>query len=278
MGYFQNKTAIVTGGASGIGQMLCEELAARGAIVIVADLNLDGAQRVVSTIIKNGGRASAESLDVTKADSVRELVDRVAAEHGRLDFMFNNAGIGVGGEVRDLTPEHWRRIVEINLFGVISGTSAAYSVMVKQGFGHIVNTASVAGLIGSPTMTPYATTKYAVVGLSTSLRAEAKRLGVRVSVVCPGFIQTGIFEAATIVKSTSEAFLRQIPFKLMDARAAARNILQGVERNRAIIVFPFYARFLWWLARINPGLLSPLTKKTVDDFRKSRRDTGGEDS
>ncbi len=278
MDYFQDKAAIVTGGASGIGQMLCEELAARGAIVIVADLNLDGAQRAASTTIESGGRARAESLDVSNADAVRDLVDRVAGEHGRLDFMFNNAGIGVGGEVRDLSPEHWRRIVEINLFGVISGTSAAYSVMVKQGFGHIVNTASVAGLIGSPTMTPYATTKYAVVGLSTSLRSEAERLGVRVSVVCPGFIQTGIYDAATLVKGDKAAFLSQIPFKLMDARSAARKILRGVERNRAIIVFPFYARLLWWLARINPSLLSPLSRKTVNDFRRTRSDTAGPDS
>lgn len=278
MAYFQDKIAIVTGGASGIGQMLCEELAARGAFVIVADLNLDGAQRVASKIVESGGRASAQSLDVSNADSVRELIDRIAGEHGRLDLMFNNAGIGVGGELRDLTPEHWRRIVEINLFGVISGTSAAYSVMVKQGFGHIVNTASLAGLIGTPTMTPYATTKHAVVGLSTSLRTEAERLGVRVSVVCPGFIQTGIFDAGTFVRSTKEAFLSQIPFKLIDARTAARKILRGVERNRALIVFPFYARFLWWLARINPKLLAPLSRKTVNDFRRTRSDAAGQDS
>ena len=277
MDHFQDKIAIVTGGASGIGQMLCEEISVRGAVVIVADLNLDGAQRVASTIVEGGGRARAASLDVSNADAVRELVNSVAVEHRRLDFIFNNAGIGVGGEVRDLTPEHWRRIVEINLFGVISGTSAAYSLMVKQGFGHIVNTASLAGLIGSPTMTPYTTTKFAVVGLSTSLRAEAESLGVRVSAVCPGFIQTGIFDAGTFVKSNKEAFLSQIPFKLMDARKAARKILRGVERNRAIIVFPFYARVLWWLARIHPGLLSPLSRKTVNDFRRTR-DAAGQDS
>jgi len=277
MGYFQDRTAIVTGGASGIGEMLCEELATRGATVIAADLNLEGAQSVASTIIKNGGKATAAKLDVSDGDAVRDLVIGVARKHGRLDFIFNNAGIGVGGEVRDLAPEHWRRIIEINLFGVISGTSAAYSVMIEQGFGHIVNTASLAGLIGSPTMTPYATTKYAVVGLSTSLRSEAESLGVRVSVVCPGFIQTGIYDSSTFVNANKAAFLKQIPFKLMDARAAAGKILRGVERNRAIIVFPFYARFFWWLARINPRLLSPLSRKTVNDFHRARIDTAGQD-
>ena len=272
MSYFTNKIAIVTGGASGIGRALSEELASRGSTVIVADVNFDGASETASAITSNGGRAHPARLDVTSPEDVELLVTDTAAQHGRLDFIFNNAGVGVGGEARDITLEHWRRIIDINLFGVIHGTNAAYAVMVKQGFGHIVNTASLAGLIGAPTMTPYATTKYAVVGLSTSLRAEAEGLGVRVSAVCPGFIQTGIFEASTFAKSTSQTFLNLIPFKLMDAQSAARKILRGVERNRSIIVFPSYARLFWWLARLNPALLNPLSRKTVNDFRRTRSD------
>lgn len=275
MSYFHDKVAIVTGGASGIGRALSEGLAIRGSIVTVADVNFDGASQVASTITDNGGRARPVMLDVTCADDVEGLVADTAARHGRLDLMFNNAGVGVGGEARDITLDHWRRIIDINLFGVIHGTNAAYALMVKQGSGHIVNTASLAGLIGAPTMTPYATTKYAVVGLSTSLRAEAEGLGVRVSAVCPGFIQTGIFEASTIARSTSETFLSLIPFKLMDAQSAAKKILRGVELNRAIIVFPSYARLFWWLARLSPGLLVPFARKTVNDFRRTRNDVDG---
>jgi NAD(P)-dependent dehydrogenase (short-subunit alcohol dehydrogenase family) len=277
MSYFGEKIALVTGAASGIGRALAEELSRRGATVIVSDLNLDGATEVSSAINRSGGRASAAMLDVTREDDVVKLVDDTVAQYGRLDFIFNNAGIGVGGEARDLTVKHWRRIVDINLFGVIHGTNAAYAVMVKQGFGHIVNTGSLAELIGAPTMTPYATTKYAVVGMSTSLRAEAEGLGVKVSVVCPGFIQTGIFEAATFARSNSQTFLNLIPFRLMDAHSAARKILRGVERNRAIIVFPAYARLFWWLGRISPGLIAPLGRKTVNDFRRTRSDSPDND-
>jgi short-subunit dehydrogenase len=142
--------------------------------------------------------------------------------------------------------------------------------MIKQGFGHIVNTASLAGLVGSPTMIPYATTKSAVVGLSTSLRAEAEEFGVRVSVACPGFIRTGIFDSATYVQARQEDILAKLPFKLMNVDKAARLILRGVARNKAIIVFPFYGRLLWWLQRINGSLTSPLARKAVRDFRASR--------
>ncbi len=154
--------------------------------------------------------------------------------------------------------------------GVIYGTTAAYSLMVKQGFGHIVNIASLAGLIGYPTNTPYATTKFAVVGLSTSLRNEGKDLGVNVSVVCPGYVDTGIYNATPILNADREKVLANIPFKMMDVKKAARLILGGVIRNKAIITFPFYAVLLWWFYRLHPAILTPLGRKTVKDFRALR--------
>lgn len=119
MNPFENKVAIVTGGASGIGRALCEELSQRGAaIVVVADINADGAQQVASSIVAAGGRAGEAHLDVSRADQVQGLVDDTVSEHGRLDYMFNNAGIAMCGEVRDMDLEHWQRIVDINLWGV----------------------------------------------------------------------------------------------------------------------------------------------------------------
>jgi NAD(P)-dependent dehydrogenase (short-subunit alcohol dehydrogenase family) len=270
MSSFKDKVTIVTGAASGIGRALCDELSLSGAILIMADINGDSLQQAAAEINRNGGRATPARLDVTRAEEVQALVDQTMAAHGRLDYMFNNAGIGVAGEARDLSLDHWRRIIDVNLMGVIYGASAAYAAMVKQGFGHIVNTASLAGLIGSPMMTPYATTKFAVAGLSTSLRVEGEQLGVKVSAVCPGFIQTGIFDAATYINTRQEDIEAKLPFKPLAAAKAARHILRGVARNQAIIVFPFYARLAWWLQRIHPSLTLPLARKTVKEFRAVR--------
>ena len=272
MNKFKDKIVIVTGAASGIGRALSEELSRAGAIMIMADIHSDGLEQVASKLTADGGRAHTAHLDVTQAAEVQALVDKVMSEHGRLDYIFNNAGIAIAGEVRDLSLDHWRRIIDVNLMGVIYGTNAAYSAMIKQRFGHIVNTASLAGLVGFPTMIPYVTTKYAVVGLSTSLRAEAEAFGVKVSVVCPGFIQTGIFDAATYVHSSQEELLARLPFKLITASEAARAILRGVARNKAVIVFPFYGRLVWWLYRMNNSLTLPLVRKTLGEFRAARKE------
>jgi short-subunit dehydrogenase len=186
--------------------------------------------------------------------------------------MFNNAGIAIQGEVRDMEKGDWDRIININLLGALHGTIAAYALMVEQGFGHIVNTASILGLVSIPTNCLYATTKHAIVGLSTSLRAEGAALGVNVSVVCPGFVQTGLYDAAVIRKADNDEFYAQVPFKRMDVTKAAREILKGVERNKAIIVFPLHARFMWWLQRINPNAMDRPNQEAIKAFRKIRRE------
>jgi len=270
-----DKVAIVTGGASGIGRALCEELARAGTTVIVADINIEGAEKVAAAVAAAGGRARAAKLDVSQRADVRQLVDETTRQHGRLDYMFNNAGIALAGEVRHTPPESWQRMLEVDLWGVIHGTTAAYDVMVGQGFGHIVNTASIAGLIPGPAQTPYCTAKHAVVGLSMSLRGEAAGLGVRVSVVCPGFVRTDIWDAMTVLKAdgedagaiTLEAMTKELPIRMMDPGRAARTILRGLRRNRGIIVFPFHARLLWWLYRLHPSLVKPLGRQMLKTLR-----------
>ncbi|MGH7478928.1 MAG: SDR family NAD(P)-dependent oxidoreductase [Candidatus Methylomirabilales bacterium] len=255
---FRDKIAIVTGGASGIGRALCEALSERCALVIVADIDTERAQRVASAITTTGGRAHAMHLDVSQADHVKKLVTDTASEYGRLDYMFNNAALSLSHrEVRDVTIGDWHRIIGVNLLGVLYGTIAAYSLMVRQGFGHIVNTASLAGLIGFPTHIPYGVTKGALVNLSTSLRLEGADLGVKVTVVCPGHVRARTGHG----------------LGLMGADRAAQKILRGVARNQAIIVFPLHARILWRLYRLCPQLLFLLGRKMVRDFRAAHRET-----
>ena len=279
MDAFKDKVAIVTGGASGIGREMCRQLGGHGATVIVADLNREGAEEAASSIAgSTAGRARAALLDVTDAEEVRKLVRDTAAEFGRLDYMFNNAGIASGGEMRDMDWEHWRRMLDINLMGVIYGARAAYSVMAEQGCGHIVNTASGAGLFPIANSTPYVTTKHGVVGLSRSLRAEGAALGVKVSVVCPAMIDTPIFDAAVYPNLDREKFLAGLPkFLMNDVKSAVKVILRGVSRNRGIIIDSWYGRFMWWTYRYFPALTHLGNRAVVKGTRERYRLNPGND-
>jgi NAD(P)-dependent dehydrogenase (short-subunit alcohol dehydrogenase family) len=191
---FDGATAIITGAASGIGRALAEELARRGCEVVLADRQIEQAEEISFGIKASGGKATAVKIDVRDSPAMEQVVQDTFQRCGRLDYIFNNAGISIGGGVSQYSIEDWNYIVDVNLRGVINGIQAAYPLMIKQGFGHIINTASMAGLLPSPGNGGYATTKHAIVGLSNSLRAEAILVGVRVSVLCPGVISTPIWE------------------------------------------------------------------------------------
>jgi NAD(P)-dependent dehydrogenase (short-subunit alcohol dehydrogenase family) len=270
MNPFDQKVAIVTGGSSGIGRALCEELSARGALVVVADIDARGAEQVAAEIGQRSARSHAWPVDVTNEKSVATLVEQTLADHGQLDYMFNNAGIAVMGEARDLEFDHWRSVVDVNLWGVVYGTTIAYRAMIAQGSGHIVNTASMAGLFPASFALPYCATKHAVVALSLALRAEAADLGVKVSVVCPGGVQSQIFERTPVINAPREKlqdYLSRASAKMMKAEEAALTILHGVAYNHAIIVFPGRVRMLWWFYRLSPALFNRFGLKYVRNLR-----------
>ena len=158
---------------------------------------------------------------------------------------------GSGSDARDLTVDHWRRVLDVDLYGVLYGMLAAYPIMARQGFGHIVNTASAGAFFPDPGNAPYCTAKHALIGLSLSLRLEGMDLGVRVSAACPGYVRTNIFENSSLVNMPARAAMRGrdreqaagLPRRMVTADRAARVILEGVARNKPVILFPASIRW-----------------------------------
>ena len=263
---YQDATAIITGGASGIGRTMALELVNRGCTVILADRQIVLAEELAASIVADGGNAWARELDVCDYPAVQALVDETVAKTGRLDYMFNNAGIAVGGMTHDLEVDDWDISIDVNIRGVTNGVQACYKLMVAQGFGHIVNTASMAGLIPSTNAVPYSTSKFAVVGLSQALRIEAEYRGVRVSALCPGAIQTPILTGGEFGKLGSGITKEQVTkfwsaFNPMPADEFAREAIDQVAKNLPLIIVPGWWGRAYLTFRLLPRLWYRWSKK-----------------
>ncbi len=262
-------TAFITGGASGIGLALARKLGEQGARVIIVDCNEEVLQASHRALQQEGIPIESALVDVTDRDAICASVEAFAHKHGRLDYIFNNAGVGIAGEVRDMTHADWRRVIDINLYGVIHGIEAAYPIMLRQQHGHIVNTSSVAGLVPLPGEAAYVASKYAVVGLSHTLRAEAAALGVKVSVVCPGVVRTPIYDTSPVVGFHKDKAMSLWP-KGITAESCADQIVDGIARNRATIVVTPLAQFLWRFHRTSPSAYLHAAARYMQQLRHAR--------
>jgi NAD(P)-dependent dehydrogenase (short-subunit alcohol dehydrogenase family) len=261
---FAGKQAIVTGAGSGIGAALCRALVNAGAEVVCTDIDGDAAERTATAL-----NARSARLDVTDADGVQAAVDEVVNRAGRLDLMFNNAGIVWGGDSELLTLDQWNAIIDVNIRGVVHGVAAAYPQMIRQGHGHIVNTASMAGLTAAGQITSYVMTKHAVVGLSLALRSEAVSRGVGVLVVCPSAVETPILDKGAIGSFVGrDYFLQGQGVKTAyDPDRLAHDTLRAIEKNKAVLVKPRLAHAQWLFARLAPGLIQRMSIGFIDRQR-----------
>lgn len=253
------RTAVVTGAGGGIGRQLCLTLAERGAAVLAADIDLEAASRTAAEIEVRKGTAIAAACDVRSAADVERLAEIADESLDGVDLLVNNAGVLVLGELLATTLEDYKRVVDVNLWGVIHGCHSFVPRMVRQTHGSVLNVASLAGVLPLPYMGAYAATKAAVIALSEAQRAELAASGISVTVLCPSFTQTRLIDDATGAGEPRGLANRVMGVLGADPARVARRALDAVERNRLYEVPVLHGRLVWGVKRLAPralGLMS----------------------
>ncbi len=262
MNYFQNKVALITGAAGGIGKSVAGKLIQAGAKVVIADYNGDLLQQTAAEL-----QCDSVQYDVSDLEQTQDAVEEVTSNHGPIDLLFNNAGMVQTGETHSFDYEQdWKRVIDVNIYGVVNGVHVVYPQMIERGEGHIINTASIAGLFPMSGQISYVTSKYAVVGLSHALRAEAAAHGVNVTVVCPGIIQTRM-RTEIPVRGLDPEKLREILPEGMPVDQCADEIIKGVQKNEGTIVVTPMAQLLWLTERLNSDLGIWLSEQLLNYIR-----------
>jgi NAD(P)-dependent dehydrogenase (short-subunit alcohol dehydrogenase family) len=272
---FAGKIVVVTGAGSGIGRSTARLFARHGAKVHVVDVNGERAEAVRAEIEAAGGRATAHEVDCADAVAVEALAERVFQEDGRVDVLHNNAGVGYAGPVEETTLEDWQRVLSVNLMGTVHGVHAFVPRLLGQGGpAHVVNTASLAGLVAPANMAPYAASKFGVVGLTESLDAELSPRGIRFSAVCPGIINTAIVDDAVLRGEQAEqaeevrSFYRR---RGASPDVVAEAVLDAIRRNRLIVPVPrSHVVPPWMIKRLAPPV-ARLISRTLPRLVRARR-------
>jgi NAD(P)-dependent dehydrogenase (short-subunit alcohol dehydrogenase family) len=243
---FQDRVAVVTGAASGIGLGLARGFAGRGARVVLADLDEPALARAEREVADRGAEVLAVPTDVTKREAVFALAERTFERFGTAHVVCNNAGVGAFGEMHTAPHEEWEFVMDVNFWGVVHGVEAFVPRLVEQGDGHVVNTSSMAGLVGMRVLGIYAASKFAVLGLTESLHREIADRGVGVSALCPMIVATPINQNAQRLRP--DALKDQVPQAIAEAGSGGmvggvieveevvRRVLRGIERKDLYIL------------------------------------------
>jgi short-subunit dehydrogenase len=267
---YKDKVIIVAGGASGMGEHIVRQLTSFAKTIIIMDRNKAKGTKLTKELF---GNVLFEKVEMTDEKDVKKVLKRLNDTHGEIDYFFNAAGSFMAGEIRDTPTKDWHEITNINLQPIINGTSAIYELMLQNGHGHIINIASSAGLFPVPVMSLYGATKHAVVGMTLGLRMEAKKLKIKVSVVCPTIVETPLYETAmyeNVDKQRALHFLRTKANPQQPGKAA-RRIITGTAKNKAIIHTSVSTKLGYALFRISPSLYMLVAQRFFGLYRKHWR-------
>jgi NAD(P)-dependent dehydrogenase (short-subunit alcohol dehydrogenase family) len=266
---FKDAVVAVTGAGSGIGRAIGLRFAGLGAKVALSDVSAERVNAVKAEIESRGGSASARAVDVADRAAMREYAAACRADYGRVDVLVNNAGVGYGGELKDMGLEDWDWIMGINFMGMVTGVHVFVPDMVGRGQGHIVNICSVNGLVATPMNGAYCAAKHAAVGFTTALRYELARHHVGVTAICPGFINTNIVRDSRLKPNSAEqsSLIDRTRQFFIDHGLApedlAKIIPPAVLKNKAMVVHPFHAKLLSFSQRHTPNLHRFVTSQIV---------------
>jgi NAD(P)-dependent dehydrogenase (short-subunit alcohol dehydrogenase family) len=237
---FTNRIVVITGAGSGIGRATAHAFAREGAKLHLVDMARGRVEAVAGELRLLGVEAHAHGVDTREPEAMEALAESIYARHDRTDVLINNAGVGHSAMVHETPLSDWKWVLDTNLWGVVHGLHAFVPRMIDQGGdAHIVNTASVAGLVGLPSMAPYCASKFAIVGLSQSLGAELAPYGIGVTAICPGIIDTDIIRAGKMEGSTAASKHKVAAFyrrRGIPPERVARDILRAIRTRRAVQV------------------------------------------
>lgn len=272
---FAGKVVVITGAASGMGRDLALQLAAKGAKLAISDMNPIGLDETVAMLESRGAQVHSQLLNVAEREAVLEYADVVLAHYGKVNVVFNNAGIAHHAEVEQTSFKDYERLMDVDFWGVVNGTKAFLPHLIASGDGHVVNTSSLFGILAIPGQSAYNAAKFAVRGFTESLNQEMQLAGHNVKVTCvhPGGIKTAIARNATVADGSDAAqFAAMFDKKLARTTSprAAEIIINAVEKDRARVLVGADAKILDLLVRLTASKYQAVTAKVSGSMLKPR--------
>ncbi len=229
--------AVITGGSKGIGFAIAKEMAARGTYVVLVARNEADLQSAIEQIHDMGGAGAYYALDVSKYEEVRQAIEKVMSRHGRIDYLFNCAGIAVFGRFENYHYDEWARVISVNEIGLLNVTSAVIPHMKAAKRGHIVNIGSFTGIVPTPMVSVYGMTKHAIHGFTLSLKQELAEHNIDVMLACVGSVETAMVHnpMQEFCEREFKSFASRVALKVISPEACARKIVRGMDRKKTVV-------------------------------------------